>query len=110
MARKEVTQYFDDLDGTELKGDDVNVIRFAFEGKHYFIDLSAANAAEFRRVMARYIENAHSDTRAANARSTTPRRNHDPAVVREWATKNGLQVSDRGKIPHHILKAYNEAH
>lgn len=32
------------------------------------------------------------------------------AQVRAWARKNGYQVADKGRIPAHVLTAYQQAH
>lgn len=32
------------------------------------------------------------------------------AAFRTWARANGLDVSDRGKVPEHIKAAYRDAH
>lgn len=34
-------------------------------------------------------------------------RSYDPAVVREWAVENGVEVSPRGRISGDVLDAYN---
>lgn len=58
MAIRKITQYFDDIDGTQLADDQVHTIRFGIDGKEYVIDLSDTNAAEFRELMALYVEAA----------------------------------------------------
>lgn len=40
MARREVTQFFDDLDNTPLTADEVNVVEFSYKGSTYVLDLS----------------------------------------------------------------------
>ncbi|KLN37611.1 histone [Corynebacterium diphtheriae bv. gravis str. ISS 4746] len=44
MARREITQYFDDIDNTPLTEDQVHVVRFGVNGINYVLDLSADNA------------------------------------------------------------------
>jgi hypothetical protein len=50
--------------------------------------------------------------RVAKARG--PRGKQSSAVaqstIRQWATENGYQVSDRGRIPDAVMNAYTEAH
>lgn len=106
MARREVTQYFDDLDNTPLSEDQVHVIRFSVDGNDYIIDLSEQNAAQFREALEPYIKAARpapSASRGSNARV-------HPKEIRRWAQSQGLAVAHRGKIPHEIINAYNEAH
>ncbi|WKD60008.1 histone-like nucleoid-structuring protein Lsr2 [Corynebacterium caspium] len=112
MARKEVIKYFDDLDGTELDSSQVNILRFAFQGKSYYLDLSPENAEEFQEIMERYIQHAHVDTAASTGNSrnnTIARRDYNPTKVRVWARQAGYQISERGKIPHEIIAAYRAA-
>lgn len=37
------------------------------------------------------------------------RKNEDPAEIRKWAKENGHEVSDRGRIPESVQKAYRSA-
>lgn len=54
---------------------------------------------------------AGADSEAAE-QVTVPRSSAAPsnAEVRSWARKNGLTVSDRGKVPASVLSAYRKAH
>lgn len=111
MAQQFQVQYIDDLDGSNL-GSEANTISFAFEGKEYSIDLSDENAAQFREVMAPYVENAHrvTGTRPRSSRKSSGRSPAgDSKAIREWARNNGYEVSDRGRIPAHIMEAYAAA-
>ncbi|AGS35909.1 Lsr2-like protein [Corynebacterium maris DSM 45190] len=103
MARREITQYFDDLDGSALTEEELNVVRFSLDGTDYVLDLSEDNAREFRELLARYLEVAREET--ANVLEKA-----DPADIRQWAQSKGMDVANRGKIPHSIMKAYQEAH
>ena len=47
MARREITQFFDDLDNTPLNEDEVNVVDFSVNGIDYTLDLSAKNSKAF---------------------------------------------------------------
>lgn len=111
MAQQFQVQYIDDLDGSDL-GSVANTISFAFEGREYSIDLSDQNAAQFREVMAPYVENGHrvTGTRAKPARKSSGRSSTgDTKAIREWARNNGYEVSDRGRIPADIMDAYAAA-
>ena len=112
MAQQFQVQYIDDLDGTNL-GSVANTISFAFDGKEYTIDLSDENAEKFREVMAPYVENGHrvSGSKAKPARRAAARSSStgDTKAIREWARNNGYEVSDRGRIPGHIMDAYAAA-
>lgn len=103
MARRDVTQFFDDLDNSPINEEDLEVVRFGVNGKNYILDLSHANAEKFHAALAPYIEAARP------AQATTPKRT-DPREVREWAKKQGIEVAKRGKIPSEIIDAYNKVH
>lgn len=111
MAQQFQIQYIDDLDGSDL-GSVANTISFAFEGKEYSIDLSDENAAQFREVMAPYVENGHrlTGTKSRPVRKSAARSSSgDTKAIREWARNNGYEVSDRGRIPGTIMDAYAAA-
>lgn len=70
MARRTITQYFDDLTGDPLPDDQINSINFSMDGTEYVIDLSDDNAAEFRALMDLYIEVAQRIPRPRKTRRT----------------------------------------
>ncbi|QGU08578.1 Nucleoid-associated protein Lsr2 [Corynebacterium occultum] len=109
MARREITQYFDDLDDTPLEEHQLHVVRFSYEGSDYILDLSEENAEKFREMVHPYLEVARkvTPTRGGSADSRTPVNSRD---VRRWALEKGLKVANRGKIPFEIIEAYQKAH
>lgn len=114
MARREITQYYDDLDNTPLEDDEVNIIRFSVDGNHYVIDLSEKNAADFRAALEPWIAVAQpapaptAPQRGSNRQSASSAKRS--RAIREWAREAGHAISDRGKIPNQIIELYNEAH
>lgn len=111
MARREITQYFDDIDDSPLTEEEVNVVRFSIDGSHYMLDLSEKNATEFRDLLSDYIKVARpvpttGKRAAAGSRSKRSRSRE----IRIWAIKEGYKVADRGTIPGHIVEAYNKTH
>lgn len=116
MARCELIQYIDDLDGTPLDSADHQVIRFSFRGKNYVLDLSQANAEKFEKLVEPYIASASIDHEtvvaprrrgAANPNAAQARdRNRK---IRKWARENGLDVADRGALPKSIIEQYEAA-
>lgn len=66
MASKTVVELFDDLDGGRAD----ETVRFALDGVEYEIDLSRANAAALRDVLAEFVSHAHrAPTRHRRSRS-----------------------------------------
>ena len=102
MARKKITQYYDDIDGTLLEEDEVNIVRFSLDGHDYIIDLSEDNANNLRSSLEKYIAAA----RPAPAPST---KKVNPTAVREWARSAGINVAARGKIPNDVIDRYRAA-
>lgn len=110
MARREVTHFFDDLDNTQLTEDSVHILHFSVNGVDYVLDLSEDNADGFRRLLEPYIAAARTvkSTRAARRERVSTR--NDSRAIRQWAQEQGMQIADRGKIPHQVIEAYDRAH
>lgn len=77
MASRTVVELFDDLDGGRAD----ETVSFALDGVDYEIDLSTANAAQLRSVLAEYVSHAHrAPTKAKRAeRPERPERPGRPA-------------------------------
>lgn len=101
MARREITQYFDDIDHTPLREEDVVVVRFSVGSQAYVLDLSRDNAERFHQAIAPFIAAARTGTHSAD-------RAH-PRDIRAWARSRGIPVAHRGKIPVDIVEAYIES-
>ncbi|MFQ1003462.1 histone-like nucleoid-structuring protein Lsr2 [Modestobacter sp. SSW1-42] len=125
MARKVQVILSDDLDDS-IPADET--VTFALDGTTYEIDLSDKNASEMREVFGKYVDAARKvssrGTRASGAgrsRATGGatggggngggRMDREQAgAIRDWARKNGHEVSDRGRIPGSVVEAYEAAH
>lgn len=105
MAQKSVVSLEDDLDG----GPADETVRFAIGGVEYEIDLSTNNAARLRRQLAPFVEHARKVGRASGrpVRTAASRqRSHD---IRAWAREQGLDLSERGRIPASVARKYEAA-
>ena len=107
MAQKHIVRLIDDLTGTEA----AETVTFALDGAKYEIDLSAENAAKLRETLSIYIANGRRSSRSA-ARAGAPRRgsradHEQTAAIRAWARSNGFRIGDKGRIPTHVIDAYN---
>jgi hypothetical protein len=115
MAQRTVVSYIDDLDGeSEAEG----TVPFGIDGVDYEIDLSSENAEDLRDALAPYIAAARrtggrrSTAKAAAAAKRvsggTPKRSRDENQrIREWAKKQMLEVSERGRIPNEVAEQYD---
>lgn len=112
MAQKVTVSLVDDLDGSEAE----ETVEFGLDGAAYQIDLSGDNAERLRDALSDYVEHARRSggrKRAASravagrpARPATADREQNQAI-RAWARKQGMKVSDRGRIPSDVIDAYN---
>lgn len=112
MAKQVITLLTDDLDG----GAADRTVEFGIDGVTYTIDLSEKNVGKLRKALDSYIaagsrvgrglpEGRRGGRRngAAPARSSRDQNR----AIREWAIKNGFDVSERGRIPASVIVAYN---
>ncbi|HEX3647635.1 MAG TPA: Lsr2 family protein [Pseudonocardiaceae bacterium] len=111
MAQKVLVQLVDDLDGTSSS--DISTVTFGLDGVTYEIDLNADNASNLRNHLADYIAAARR-TGGRVRRGGTPtggsgRNREQTQAIREWAKKNGHEVSDRGRIPAAVIDAFEAA-
>ena len=112
MAKQVITVLTDDLDG----GDADRTVEFGLDGVNYTIDLSEKNAGKLRKALDPYLENGVRVGRGAASGRVTSRgtaahsgrssRDQNQAI-REWAKKNGHEVSDRGRIPTGVVEAFH---
>jgi hypothetical protein len=109
MAQRVQVMLVDDIDGSTA----VETVSFSLDGVSYEIDLTAANAKKLRNDLAPWVGHARrSGGRKSSRRAGAVggQRRSDLGAVRQWARKNGHQVSDRGRISAGILAAYDKAH
>jgi hypothetical protein len=111
MAQKVLVQLVDDLDGTSSS--DISTVTFGLDGVTYEIDLNTENASHLRDHLAEFITAARR-TGGRVRRGVTPgggtgRNREQTQAIREWAKKNGHDVSDRGRIPAAVIDAFEAA-
>lgn len=106
MQRVDI-QLEDDLTG----GPADETVAFGVGGRYYELDLSARHAADFRHQLAPFVENArpagaqHSRTPARTAASRERSRE-----IRAWAEQQGLEISERGRLPGNVIEQYVIVH
>ncbi|NMO57680.1 Lsr2 family protein [Actinoplanes sp. TBRC 11911] len=110
MAKQVITLLTDDLDG----GDADRTLEFGLDGVNYTIDLSEKNAGKLRKALDPYLTaasrvgrtNGRIGSRPSAAVSSRTSREQNQAI-REWAGKNGYDVSERGRIPASVVEAFH---
>ena len=112
MAQKVTVTLVDDLDGSEAE----ETVEFGLDGASYQIDLSEDNAERLRDALAEYVDHARrsggrkrASSRPAAGRPARPASadREQNQAIRAWARKQGMKVSDRGRIPSEVIDAYN---
>ncbi len=111
MAQKVNIVLVDDLDGTEA----TETVTFGLDGSTYEIDLNDGNASSLREALAGYVGHARKVAgggrrggRKSSGGSSSSKSNSKD--VREWAKGQGMDVSERGRIPAEVQQAYDAAH
>jgi hypothetical protein len=114
MAQKVTVQLVDDLDGTQSK--DISTVTFGLDGASYEIDLTDANAENLRKALGEFPAHARrvggrlKRGMAAVSPGGSATASHEQAqAVREWARRNGYEVSNRGRIPASLIEAFEAA-
>ena len=107
MASKTIVEVIDDLDGSKAE----ETVRFALDGTEYEIDLSGAHSKKLRTALEPFIKAGRRvGGKRSGRRSPAPTDSKQSKAIRDWAKQHGMQVSDRGRVPAEVQKAYNEAH
>jgi hypothetical protein len=115
MAQRVQVLLVCDLHDDEVEG--TETVSFALDGSSYEIDVCDEHAGQLRDAFASYVGAAR---RAGRAPAATPRRGRPAAgksggsdrvaQIRDWARKNGHQVSERGRLSASLVAAYEAAH
>jgi hypothetical protein len=116
VAKQIITTVLDDLDGSEAD----ETVTFALDGIGYEIDLSGKHALELREYLTRYMDAGtrlgRVEGRIAQVSRYMPQAAKVQTVegrqwnqkVRTWAGQNGWELSDRGRIPQHVIDAFEQ--
>ena len=113
MATQTKVELIDDLTGD--KADET--VLFGIDSREFEIDMTRDHAGELRDNLARYLAKARkvgkltAASTPSNRTTSGQRQNREQtAAIREWARTNGHNVSDRGRIPLEVVKAFEDAH
>lgn len=112
MAEQVIRRRVDDLErqfGVETPADEEIV--FSIDGTSYVIDLSTENATKLRTALKDFVSAARPliDVEARKDLTPAQAKRQELADVRAWAAQEGIHVSSRGKIPGHVLDAFERS-
>ena len=114
MAKKQIVQFIDDIDGKVLE--EFETVRWSLDGKQYEFDTSPKHAQQFRDSLEKYVEASRAVNgrrgarRAAASGNGGTRSKEQTQAMRDWANNNGFTVSNRGRIPIEVVEAFEAAH
>lgn len=108
MARKVLVRLVDDLDG--LPSEDVATVTFSLDRVMYQIDLNESNAGKLRDGLAQYVTAARrTGGRVKRGTGRVRGTGNDGPAIRAWARTQGHDLAERGRIPSHIVDAFQAA-
>lgn len=116
MAERVIRQLIDDIDGSEITDGGGERVEFSLRGVDYKIDLSTANVTKLEKALKPYVVAAMKVRSSRGARPKAGANRSGSAAteqltaIREWARKNGHQVSERGRIKAEVVEAFKAAH
>jgi Lsr2 len=118
MAQKTIITLVDDLTGEAAEN--ISTVEFALDGRAYELDLTDENSAKLHDALSQYVNAARKiggqrrsvtrpDRGSQSTSRTTGYNRETLKSIREWAKKNGHNVSDRGRLPAEVLQAWETA-
>ena len=111
MAQKVSVTFACDYDSKEIPEGEHLTRAFSLDGRDYEIDLCERHSQKFDEVLARFADRARKVTgRVTRPKRRTAAHRQHSADVRAWAKSSGIAVSDRGRIPAHVIRDYEETH
>jgi nucleoid-associated protein Lsr2 len=111
VAQKVSVTFACDYDAREIPDGEQLTRIFSLDGRDYEIDLCERHSQKFDEVLTRYREKARRVTgRVSRPKRRTAANRQRSADIRAWAKGNGIQVSDRGRIPAQVISKYDASH
>ena len=111
MAKRVHVVLEDDISG----GTADETVQFGLDGSSYEIDLTKANAEKLRNAFSQYVAHGRkvgsARARRGGSSGGSARTDREQLqAIREWARRNGYEVSDRGRISGKVVEAFNASH
>jgi hypothetical protein len=107
VAQRVSVTYACDYDDKEIPDGQQRSLTFGIDGQEYEIDLCAKHSERLAEAMGKFAEHARKAAmRGTRRRRRTSANRQRSAEIRAWAKRTGLDVSDRGRIPGHVLAGF----
>ncbi len=111
MAQKISVTFACDYDSKEIPEGEHMTRAFSLDGRDYEIDLCERHSQKFDEVVGRFAERARKlSSRASRPKRRTTAHRQRSAEIRAWAKHNGMEVSDRGRIPANVIAKFDANH
>jgi hypothetical protein len=105
VAQKVSVTYACDYDNKEIPEGQHRSLTFGIDGQDYEIDLCKKHSDRFGEVVGKFAEHARrpSQKGAPKRKRRTAANRQRSAEIRAWAKDQGMEVSDRGRIPGNVV-------
>jgi Lsr2 len=111
VAQKISVTFACDYDSKEIPEGEHVTRAFSLDGRDYEIDLCDRHSQKFSEVLTKFVDKARRVTgRVGKPKRRTTAHRQRSAEIRAWAKRSGMDVSDRGRIPAHVIAKYEANH
>jgi hypothetical protein len=111
VAQRVSVTYACDYDDKEIPAGEQRNITFGIDGQEYEIDLCTRHSERLSEIVGKFAEHARkAQVRGTRRKRRTTANRQRSAQIRAWAKSSGLEVSDRGRIPGHVLAEFESSH
>ena len=101
-------RWIDDLTGEDVEPDQVQTVRFGFEGVEYEIDLGPENAERLNSILAQHAAVARKVSSGPRRHSAAPKAPSEQREAREWLKANGYPVPPRGRVSADLMDVWRQ--
>jgi hypothetical protein len=110
VAQRVSVTYACDYDDKEIAEGQQRNITFGIDGQEYEIDLCARHSERLSEIVGKFAEHARrASMRGTKRKRRTTANRQRSAQIRAWAKSSGIEVSDRGRIPGHVLEEFENS-
>lgn len=90
---------------------DAATATFGLGDTWYEVDLTAEEQKKLEETLKPYLKVSRKAGKAAPKKRVVPETTEEERIkIRAWGKENGYAFAERGRIPKHVMKAYDEAH
>ena len=112
VAQKVSVTYACDYDDKEIPEGQHRSLTFGIDGQDYEIDLCKKHSERFGELINKFAQHARRPAQkgAPRRKRRTAANRQRSAEIRAWAKGQGMEVSERGRIPGSVLAGFERTH